>query len=734
MSGFVTVYDQSGQMLGVLGNAMDIGYSLRRNDLSTATFALPVDDPDNALCQAHNYITLPEPTRDIGMYRIIGMPSSDEIAQGGKKVYNLEHVIATLVDDPLFGYHEIGGLGIYTQDVIRYILDRQTIKRWQLGVCEFNDQFPYKFENVTLLTALLSLGEVLIDEYTWVFDTNTTPWTIHLRRADSEPGCGIHYMRNMTGIQKSWDASTLVTRLLLLGYGEGVNQLTIADVNNGKYYVEADTVSKWGIKTSIFVDTRIEDPHTLKARGQAVVNGLKDPYVSYTATAIDLARITGYSWDNFMPGKLVWVNDREHGTDFTARIISIDKPNLRGRDGEITITIANAIRDVTASINTLANRMGIHELYSQGATNLQPLQYADNADPAHPLRMRMYIPRECVRINKFLLSWRIEAFRAYETGAAAGGGTTTSSSSGGGQTATSSSGGGQTKTSSASGATSVTEDSRVVSLEKSTGNAMQDGYAMNYTQMELTAVTSGAEGSTALASGGSTGEASGSTLGPNYSNTTGPNYASSGTNSTAYTSYNAHLESGTHRHTLGDHTHSLNSHTHGLNSHTHGMGPHYHTQAQHSHGLNYHTHIVPAHQHGVVHYHMFNHSHTIPGHTHTIAGHSHEITIDSHSHTVPVEAHSHSLTTPDHVHQILYGIYEGGQASNMTIRVDGSTVPADSVSSNEMNIIQWLSKNEYGKIIRGTWHTVEIIPDGLTRIEANLFVQTFIQSVGGGDY
>ena len=29
---------------------------------------------------------------------------------------------------------------------------------------------------------------------------------------------------------------------------------------------------------------------------------------------------------------------------------------------------------------------------------------------------------------------------------------------------------------------------------------------------------------------------------------------------------------------------------------------------------------------------------------------------------------------------------------------------------------------------------LQIVPNGLTRIEANLFVQAFVQSVGGGNY
>src|SRR5699024_9056910 len=145
-------------------------------------------------------------------------------------------------------------------------------------------------------------------------------------------------------------------------------------------------------------------------------NRLKNPYISYTASAVDLTRLTGQEWDKHMPGKLVRVLDGEHGIDFDARIVSIAKGAVRGRPGEIEITIANAPRDAAESINTLADRMGISELYSQGATNLYSQQYADNADAQHPAKMRVYVPSGCVRINQMLLSWQMEAFRAYETG------------------------------------------------------------------------------------------------------------------------------------------------------------------------------------------------------------------------------------------------------------------------------------------------------------------------------
>ena len=330
---YVTVYNQDGEMLGVLENAGEVAYNLVHNDLWTASFTLPSGDPKNSLCQAHNLVHLSDGARDTGLYRIIGMPSGEETAAGGVKTYSLEHVMATLLDDVLFGYHEIGGPGVTTAQVIQYILDQQHTERWVLGECEYSDQYAYKFENTSLLSALLSLGNVLTDEYTWVFDTSASPWTVSLKHADATPGCGIHYRRNMVEVEKEMDASTLVTRLYMLGYGEGVNQLTIRDINGGVPYIDADTKNVWGVKSSVYADTRIEDAATLKARGVALLNRLKNPYISYTASAVDLTRLTGQEWDKHMPGKLVRVLDGEHGIDFDARIVSIAKGDVRGTAG-----------------------------------------------------------------------------------------------------------------------------------------------------------------------------------------------------------------------------------------------------------------------------------------------------------------------------------------------------------------------------------------------------------------
>lgn len=791
----MSIYNQSGQLLTVLDNAGDIGYDLKHNDLWTGSFILPAGDPKNDHCQAHNLVRLPDGPRKTGLFRIVSVPSSEETALGGVKTYNVEHVMATLLDDVLFGYHEVGGTGVNTRQVMQYILDRQTVQRWQLGVVEFTDYFQYHFENVSLLSALLSLGEVLTEEYTWDFDTSTSPWTVNLRKADTSTGCGIYYGRNLVSIEKTMDASALVTRLYPLGYGEGVNQLTIKDVNGGVPYIDADTAATWGVKCSVWTDTRIEDAATLKARARQVLEGYKNPYITYTAKAVDLYRMTGFSWDNFMPGKLVTVQDAEHGITFQARIVEISKKDVNGDPGDIEITIANAPRDAADSINTLADRVGIGELYSQGATNLFAQTFADNADATHPAKMRVYVPSGLVRINKMLLSWQVAPFRAYETGAAAGGSTEQTSGGGGSSSQTTSTSDTVTYASTAGGECTITTETKTFTPSGESGNT-------------------------------------GTPVGGSYTDYEGGDEYTSEAGAHTHT-VDSHNHAMGHTHDIAGHSHTVNSHSHDLGSHSHTVDSHTHSLNSHSHSMS-HTHPVKwGHQHqnndgantgGVYNYsglspnsgaasssstgdasgntgsrapgtsaatgntgsaspgtdsqalttggaklganwrpdtgnaspatdsqgkhrHTFNYYHrhefahyhklvsiTIPPLTVNVPDHGHNVRIPGHSHSVSIPSHTHSVTIPDHTHDIVYGIFEGTTARSVTILVDGNAVPASEISKREIDVSPWLAKDENGKITRNSWHEIQIVPDQLTRIEANLFAQVFIQSVGGGDY
>ena len=627
------IFDRDMKRLAYLDNALAVGYGLETNSLWTATFTLPADDPKNAYCAPLNYVEIFDGDERIDLFRIIG--EDLERSNGATRYYNCEHVLATLLSDVLFQYHQCGGPGVKTADVLNYILARQTRQNWKLGDCDFKRYFEYNWENSTLLAALFAVPECFDGEYLWSWDTTVYPWTLSLTVPTETLKSEIRYAKNMTNIKKTTDATSIANRVYALGYGEGVNQLTIESVNGGVPYVE-DTLSieRYGLCSTILVDARYQVAENLKAYAEQILAGLKEPYVSYEIGAIDLHRLTGDKFSKFRPGEIVRVVDEADGINLRTRIVRVEKSDAEGDPGNVTVTIANKTQDIAGSISDLQSRALIGETYAQGATNQQIYNFSDNADATHPAKLQLYISDSVVRINKMLLNVEFEAFRAYEKAIGGGGGQTTSS--GGGQTT--SSGGGQT--------------------------------------------TSSGGGSTTSSGGGQT------------------------SGGTALESSNV------------------------LPSETNG-------QAVHNHGISQHARLATTSDGKTVDgYETFiwSGAHTHPSHTHRISAHTHEV----YDHTHRVSAHTHTVkdhthTVKDHTHAIEFGIYEGQRASKATIKVDGKEIPAPSSYSN-IDIVEYLATDSNGKIRRNSWHSIEILPDNMSRIVGAVFAQTFCNSRGGGDY
>ncbi|QSF43251.1 hypothetical protein [Paenibacillus tianjinensis] len=100
-------------------------------------------------------------------------------------------------------------------------------------------------------------------------------------------------------------------------------------------------------------------------------------------------------------------------------------------------------------------------------------------------------------------------------------------------------------------------------------------------------------------------------------------------------------------------------------------------------------------------------------------GHQHAVVMADHQHSVIILPHEHDITMPAHDHGIDYGIYESTFATDVQIIIDG--VPRGSTynsSENNVNITEWISTVG--------WHTVELTSTQLGRINASLYLKTFV--------
>lgn len=588
MNSIIRVYDRNMKKIAYLQNAMDIGYDLKLNELWTAKFSLPAGDPKNKYCEPFNYVEIFDGTERIELFRI--MPSILTRSTTGIIEYECEHVLATLMDDIMFKFHQIGNIGYHTPKIIRYILDKQTTPRWQLHECDFDRQFEYTWENENLLAALFSVANPLDERYVWEFNTTGTVWRLSLKKLKQKYSSEIIYRKNMLEIKKEIDPTTLANRIYCLGYGEGDNQLTIESVNKGVPYLQDDSsVARWGLKMTTLVDRRFENAETLKAYAENILKESKDPYKMYTTSALDLYQMRPDLYSRFYPGDVVRVIDKEDGIIEDLPIIGVSKDDIRGDIGTINIEIGNKNRDIAGSISELQERTRINEVYAQGATNQLIINFADNADNRYPAEMYIYIPDTMIRINKLILNYKIEQFRAYSKALTTQEASFATAQSGGGGWQTSQGGGGTTQDTGSSG------------VNVRWARVLTD--------------------------------------------------------------------------TAQNHRHYFDR----------------------------------------------------------VDSHQHVVRLDNHVHDFRLDGHMHDVRIAGHGHDILYGIYLAQRANYIDLVVDGKTVYSHE-PNKDINIIDYLSTDDKGKIRRNTWHKVEMRPNTMSRIVANAFMQLFTNSRGGGDY
>lgn len=628
----IEVFDKARKKVAILENAFHVTEREEINSVSSLSFSLPDTDEKNEYCQPFYYVRY----NGGQLYRI--MAPAGTRSDTGSIAYECEHVIATLIDDVLFGAHVVGNLGVYTRDSIQYVLDRQTEARWVLGECDFSRQFEYGWENENLLAALFSIPNRFVDPYMWAYDTSGSPWKLHLKRIDESAPPQFYIRAGKNLLQRDFQrpAQDVCTRLYCLGYGEGVNQLTIAEVNGGLPYLQSPQayIDKYGLITRIWVDRRFEDAASLKERGQAILSELQDPRLSVTVSAADLYQMTQADYDKAEIGRITLLAEDGIKTYITGITRNWDSP------GDMQLTLATKAVDVASSIADLADRQRVEQVYAQGATQLYGQSVQANATPDIGAVLNFWIPEEMRIINKVLAKITLDRFRSYSRSTSGGGATTSTSSSGGGGTSTSSSGGGTYSSTAVDGGSTQTSGS---SSRDTTGSG----------EVYVGGTVSGVR--------------------TTYSDS----YASTGT-------------AEGHSHTMRNHAHSFSGTS---SSHTHGMS---------------HTHRV------------------------SIPSHSHSFQVGAHTHSVSIPSHTHSVSIPNHTHGIEQGIFEFGGASGATIWVNGQEKGAMG-TDHDVDLTEWLL-NEDGKIDRGRWHKVEVVPDELAYVTIDIYIQGFVQSRGGSTY
>lgn len=612
------VFDRNFKRVAYLENAYDTMEDLRINAINYLNFSIPANDRKVEHLKPFYYVKGKR-----GLYRIL--PQILESTEMDILKVECEHVLATLIDDVMFGNVIYGNIGIYTNQVIDFVLSKQKVKNWKLGVCEFSRQFEYLWEYENLASALFSIPKPISESYLWEFDTDKYPWTINLRRLklDEKPVTTIMAGKNQLKLTRSSDPKQLFTRIYPLGYGEGVNQLTIKDVNNGLPYLQAEKqyTDKYGIIDRIWIDRRYENPQSLKDAAKTMLDEFKDVLYEYD---VNYAQLDPRE-DIKIGDKVRIITADETRDDFVVAI----KHDYRNLDHSL-ITLANKSKSIATTIADLADRQRIEMSYSQGATQLYAQSLQANADARNGAKLNFFIPSEMRIVNKVLAKIKVESFRAYSQATEGGGASSDTTESGGRSYTTSGWGGANYPTTNFAGEMYRTTNQYTIG-----GQSIQPE--------------------------------------------------------------NDSYHWGTHDHGVPRGTNFFDNQGRWVASWV--------PSGAHSHGTHAHDYNIPA--------------------------HSHEVNIREHTHSISVDAHTHRFSIPSHTHQIKAGIYKFGNPRSFTLKVNNKAIRTYYSTNEEIELTSALL-NAQNKISRGSWHSIEIVPNDIAYISIDMMLQGFVQS--RGDY
>lgn len=756
MAEFLNIYDMNRRKTAVLQNAFGIIETQELNKIYTLEYQIPATDEKVKYILPFHFVRFGDKGE---LYRIIKVSYAD--SDTSILSVSCEHVIAVLCDELMFGAIQYGGGTIKTSNVIAFLLSKQKTQNWVLAECDFDRRFEYLWEQENILNALYGIPKEFSKAYKWTFDTTVYPWRLSLKAIDAtiHPEYYIRAKRNLLSSGTAQDYTGICTRIYALGYGEGVNQLTIKDatVTNiqksgntpinatvsptsttkyGNTYIQspAAIVAQYGIKEKVLVDRRFEDANSLMSYAQTMLEGLQTPSMTRSFDVVDLYPLTSQAIDRAEVGKICKMTGDDTIAYITKTKRVLDEP------GNLEIDLSTKVTDVASSIADLTERVRIETIYAQGATQLYQHSKDANATPTKGMVMSLYFPAEMRQINKVLLRLKLNKFRSYSQATDSADITIDTNSTELKNLTTTESGGGTTAS---GGGTSVTVGGGSTANQKTAKTSVSidvEASGVSYAPQETTTSAPSTEltSSTIWAGDSRTTTTEGTTNGVISLSGVFNDNKLYGRTSSLWSD-----DDGKHTHSFmggyGEITVTGGSHHHdvSVNVPTDKTLPVVNNLTQYN--QNWHAHDIVfnalAHSHNINHYHKVNvsgsasggnHQHTfsIPNHTHTITAHTHKLPDLSHSHKITFKGHSHTITA---------GIFESGNPTKFDIYVGGELRTSVNATSYDGDIATWLLTADK-QIPRGQWIDIEIRPNDLAYVQSSVFVQGFVQSRGGGNY
>ncbi len=302
--------------------------------LSTAQLVLPEASPIPA---PRDLVELYDEQGSTGVFRVTAV----EATPGHSYRVELSHSLCTLQDSMVDALAFTGTV----QEALSRLLAFQHEPLWRLGDVDVPEDLTviYAAAYTDLLSALELLLALLPEGYHLETQQQDGQWLLHLRALPAEAACVASVNRNLHSLRRSVDSSRLCTRVYPFGAEVETGPITLVPLE-GRDYLQADS-SPYGVVSRTIQSDLIFDVPTLKEVALRYLDRHSQPDITLTAEGADLSCITGRAEEAFRPGRLCRLELPDGPTSL--RILSVERPDVFGQPGQVTLTLANHTRHET---------------------------------------------------------------------------------------------------------------------------------------------------------------------------------------------------------------------------------------------------------------------------------------------------------------------------------------------------------------------------------------------------
>lgn len=290
-------------------------------------------------------------------------------------------------------------------------------RRINLGTVQPTQPITINTNFETSLNAIITKVRNVLGGDIRVRETAGVLYLDYLTEQGSNNGVEIRLGRNLKEIIREYNPTDIVTRVIPLGYGEGINQLGIARVNGGIEYIEDTTaISQYGVIEGVATNKDLQAAETLKIWAQTVLNEKKQPKISFQQKALDLSVLERYENEKYELGDTVRTKIDILSIDVYSRVIERER-DLLNEPWNPRLTFSTRPITLTDQIVQLKQRSLTLENAPQGNTYIDTFGYAENIDAAHPFKLPVWLSPDIINVNRVRLHIEGQWYRAYEIGA-----------------------------------------------------------------------------------------------------------------------------------------------------------------------------------------------------------------------------------------------------------------------------------------------------------------------------